>query len=222
MEHNSDKVSASGGDEITPSDMDFDLLEAMLFEQINEYRKRKRKNGLKYSEDLQLINNNYTKQFSYRKFNGMSSSSPKLNKSLRLIIPKTTFYGRIANMFSGHVAIVDYKGRKQFYYEKKDDETDYRLFYGKRSHLKDSTIKVVPIPLLSYEEFAQYVMKKVFKGRGKREMKSSAYTHMACEVFVIEKTLFRKKIPMAVVVITFGGNRINSKSGANQVVMRTY
>ena len=199
----------TGSEEINIDKLDTNLLSALIINNINTYRAKRKKNLLAYSPGLDLIAYNYLEIFSPKKFDGRSYDADKINKPLKEVISKTGFKGRIAHLQSHHLPIVDYRGKKAFYYNKRDDETSLKLYSGHKKNSRDTTIIQVPLPLLTYDQFADFALKKIIKGKGKVSIYSKAYTHVSCRVLIIEKTLFRKKIPQAVVIVVYGGKRIN-------------
>lgn len=114
---------------------------------------------------------------------------------------------RFYHAFAFKIKLVKY-GIGSYYYDKNDDETDLGLVYGSKTKNKKKVEKgesldyIEPITELKFDEI---LLKKVMRSLGRSNFKLSYYDRIGIAIKVNPRTVNRRAIPEAKVVIMLGG-----------------
>ncbi|MBL4592592.1 MAG: hypothetical protein JKX68_02120 [Flavobacteriales bacterium] len=196
-------------EELIPYDIDQELLNATVFFMLNKVRKQKHRKALAFSPKLELSAYNFVKQYSVFKFRKLKNNNARISKVLPFLFKKLSVKQGISKGLVVLPQLVDYKFGKRFYYDKNDNETDLQMFYGRKrdSDKEEEGLLKIPIPTFTYKSFAEKLIKNLVSGYSGRFARSKSYTMSACYVEVDEKSLYRRKIPRARVIIILSGKR---------------
>ncbi len=207
----SDRIPLSPSDLSTPFDplnIDQEKLNAAVFMAINEQRRRHRRQPLHYHSKLDILAFQYCSQLSRGKFNPTRSNSRRMEKYLYLASKKVGFGMGYTTVITNRVQLIRYNASKDYFYYRKDTETDLHLFYGHYSQVRDSAAVLEPIPYHTYESLAKAIVKQAFRGKNARKMSLHQYSYLACWIYPIERSIGGRSIPEAKMMIVLGGSRL--------------
>ncbi len=202
-------ISLGLGDKVIVLDQfDEDLLEALVFSKINNYRKSKGKKLFLTSKPIQAIAEAYVKKYQSSRFAPTGSNYYKLKRVLNRI---SRYMWLSYKLYDGHVTqpiVADYK-RGSFYYDK-ESETDLKLFYGKKKPRPNEDVELKPIEAKTYNQVADVIVKKWFANRSSQMLKGSTYQYLAIHTVLDYKSVRKSaKLPKIKAMFIVGGKRNN-------------
>jgi hypothetical protein len=208
-DHESFLSQTIGSKEVDVYDFDPGLLNACVFFTLNQYRLNKKRKAFVYSPELEKVAYNYVQIQSSYKFRYYQNERDKLFKGLETVTKIFGFPGTLVDANAAYPYALNYEGKKDFYYDRKDSVTKTKLYYGKKTKSKDKNTIRELIPNETYLSLAKKIVRKWSSRSDKKRSKSRAYTYMACYVDIDERTLNRRRIPQIKAVQIFGGYRID-------------
>ncbi|MBD79438.1 MAG: hypothetical protein CL840_11005 [Crocinitomicaceae bacterium] len=201
-----------GNEVLDPHNIDQEKLNASLFKALNELRSKNRRLEFNYDTTLDRLAYVYILNLNYHKFKPTAKSQNRMNKYLYLS-------GKRMGVNEGLIAVMidipyllNYDEKREYFYNSTDTKTEYHLFYGNRSQLKDSALTPEPIAPFTYEEFGKDLSLWLYRSRQGKLLRTRSYSNMACWVLPIEKTITGKRIPRAKMIIVFSGKRLQQLS----------
>ncbi len=201
-------------------DLDEELLCAAVFHFMNKYRKRYRREPLLYSENLDVLAQNYTSSYTSYSFENTDKNRRKLNKTAQFAARSLGFRPRLVDVAVSKQKLLNYTGRP-FFYHRKDTETELHLFYGNKEQLKDTSFIPEPIKTHTYRSLAKNIVSDNLKNSNGQLARSRAYSYMACHLVLEDRSLYKNKIPQANMVIVYGGFRTKDYKMRRKEAMAT-
>jgi hypothetical protein len=195
------------GEEMDLLELDQELLNAAVFFTINKYRKKIGRAPLRYSKELDVMAHNYINSYSRNSFKPTKKNRDRIIKTIRFSAKKAQFRGGLLQTNVAVPYMIDYRKNRTYHYDKKNEETDLKLFYGSRPTGEDTTAHIVPIPLHSYASFADGLVKSWFSKWGRRNSRSKAFSYGAVHIELDKNSLFKNRIPNAKAIQMMGGKR---------------
>lgn len=202
-EYSTDDYYSSGiGDqEFNVFEYDTQLLNAAIFFALNRERASGNKDLFKYDPNLSTAAFNYVLLKSRKRLEDTKANNDKLAKDFPGAGSLFSFYGKLQNFNIGVINAIRYKKGKAFFYNKKDENTLLKLYYGDK---KDKNKEHPPLEFMNYNEFAVYLLHLI----DKKNLRSKAYEYVGCYAMIDPATLNRRRIPQARVMIIYGGFRL--------------
>ncbi len=121
---------------------------------------------------------------------------------------------RYFKLFTFHISLVDYLGKK-YYYDKSNTDSDLHLIYGTKeeNEIKKKQNDSFIYPLIKSKTQLQFfndVLKKLIRVFTKSNFKSSYFNRVGFSIRVDQDSLHKKALPRAKIVVMIGG-KIMSK-----------
>jgi hypothetical protein len=201
--------SGAANEELIPYNIDQELLNATVFFMFNKIRKQKHRTELEFSPQLELAAYNFIKQYSVFKFKKLKNNNARISKILPFLFKKLNIKQGVSKGLVVLPQLVDYKFGKRFYYDKEDEETDLKMYYGRKidADKEEEGLVKIPIPTYTYYSFAEKLVRDLMSSFPSRFAKSKSYEKAACYLAVDEKSLYKRKIPRARAIIILSGKR---------------
>ena len=114
---------------------------------------------------------------------------------------------RFYHAYAFKIKLVKY-GLGQYYYDKNDDETELHLIYGNKNRSKKKIQRGEPLDYIepiTEQKFNDLVLKKIMRSIGKSNFKLSYYDTIGIAIKLNRRTINRRAIPEAKVVVMLGG-----------------
>ena len=123
-------------EQMDPTNINNDLLNATVFFMTNRIRIKKKREPLKFSEELYAIAYNYLKLKSARKFENNKNNKDKYLNELPNVADIFNFKGNLTSLNIENINAVKYKKNKVFYYDKNDCNPKSGLMMKIKSQFK--------------------------------------------------------------------------------------
>lgn len=200
-------------EKFNPLKPDIDLFNAGLFSAIQRERKRKAKDILTFSLQQYTICNRFLEFYLPNKFVNDNDNIEKFSKTTKKALKKIQFPKGISKVITFKIRCLKFKGNN-FYYDKKDEDTDLKLFKGAKPTIKDSVklakIEKVPLEMFTYKQLIDYFIKNEFKRKYNAVLYGKEFSSLGCHIKVDERTLNKNKIPEIAIILIYGANRLKN------------
>jgi len=198
------KQSNNSSDKLSIRDLNHEKLNRTVFRLINEKRNKKGLDTLSYNEALNKVATKYQDEFEFRRFKNTPSIERKINKDLFKRTKKAGFDGGLVLPVVGEFEALDYDEKQEFFLNKEDKDSEFKLYYGKRPRKSEKNPMRNPIEPMSYEGFAKLVLKNL-ESDNKKALYSKAYKWGGVHLQWYYKSLNKRKIPQIKMVFLLGG-----------------
>ncbi len=189
--------------EVDPDNIDFDLLNNLVFEKINSYRKRRHLKPLEFDTTVDkmayfnsLVNSNSS-------FEKPVKSRIKFTRELKRTLKYRRLPYGIFKTSMTQVFAMNYKGGKPYFFY---EETG-GLVYGRRSQVNDESFEAESVEHYTYESLAQIIFDDLFKSN-RKEMQSKYHRVMSVRVMYYDKTVKENRIPKIRASVVYGAPRL--------------
>ena len=184
--------------------LNHNLLNRTVFQLVNEKRQKKGLDSLKYTSALNKVSLVFQNKLELRRFTNTSSIERKISKTLYSKTKKSGFDGGLVIPVVGEHEALDYDGNSEFFYNKNDKKSEFKLFYGIKPRKSELNPKRTEIQALDYYSFAKKILKKL-ESENKRELYSKAYKWGGLHLQWYYKSLNKRKIPQIKMILILGG-----------------
>lgn len=192
------------GDEITPTHLDAKLVNNLLIGLINQKRIAKGLDTLEVNESLNTVCRRIQSKLEFRSFQHPDKIERKINKDLYKATRSEGFDGGLVLPVACQYNGINYKAGKAFYFDKKDESTEFQLFYGEKPRKKDLDQEVKSIDLYDYNQFAEDFLANI-SSSNQKYLYSKSYKWIGVQTMWYYKSIHKKKIPQIKVVFILGG-----------------
>lgn len=193
---NTERLSVKGFDEKKLNDLVFNL--------INKKRTKKGLPALEKEQALCTVAQQYQSKFEFRRFRHSEKVERKIERKLAEKTRKLGFKGGLVLPVVGQGNAIDYKKGKEFFYNKKDTDTEFHLFYGLKPRKKDVDKSRVEIPHHSYLSFAKALLLDM-ESKNKKKLYSKSYKWGGLHLQWYYKSINKNKIPQIKLIFILGG-----------------
>jgi len=202
--------SGVGDVEIKYGELESDLLNAAVFYALNKERERKRKTSLTYNIHLDYLAYNCVHYFSKSKFKPSKKNDLLYEKNLYLAARSEKMS---CHLFSAHTSIIpimNIEPKRKMHRLRGDTRSPFGLYYRATSEPEKDEEKEPEdiVEALTYNEFANKVVKALYKGKRRSRLSSKSYETMACYVYIDPRSMNRNKPPYAKVIQIIGAKRL--------------
>ena len=196
VENTNQLLSVRGFDEQVMSDL--------IFKLINEKRIKKGLEVLKHEAALSSVAKEFQSKLEFRRFKDPEKIERKIERRLAHRTRRLGFKGGLVLPIAGQGNAINYKKGEVFFYDKKETETEFHLFYGNKPKKKDKDKIRVEIPHHSYLSFAQNFLKEL-ESKNKKKLYSKSYKWGGLHLQWYYKSINKKKIPQMKMIFILGG-----------------
>lgn len=196
--------ATSSTEKITVRSFDHTLLNKTVFSLVNEKRIKKGLDTLEYTAALNDVAIKYQDELEFRRFKNTPSIERKINKSLYQRTRKAGFDGGLVLPVVGEYEALDYDGKKEFFLNKSNNESEFKLFYGKKPRKSEANPTRQPIEALNYDAFSKKILKKL-ESENRKQLYSKVYKWGGLHLQWYYKSLNKRKIPQIKMVFLLGG-----------------
>tara|TARA_Y100000766_G_C18833018_1_gene569044 strand:+ start:447 stop:1160 length:714 start_codon:yes stop_codon:yes gene_type:complete len=180
------------------------LLNETVFKLVNNKRRKKGLDALNYASALNKVSLQFQDKLELRRFTNTSSIERKIGRTLYNKTKSAGFDGGLVVPVVGEYEALDYDGKSEFFYNRNEKQSEFKLFYGKKprkSELNPSRTEIQP---LDYYNFAKKILKKL-ESENKKELYSKAYKWGGVHLQWYYKSLNKRKIPQIKMIFILGG-----------------
>lgn len=193
--------------ELDIENIDQELLSATVFFTFNKIRAKKRRAPLVMNEALYQAVQTYGSYYRSGSFKHRDGNIRKAKKCVKYVAMDKGYHGAFQKVYIKQAQAINKKRRAVYHHDKKaEDGTGY--YYGGKPKAKDSLRALKPILPYTYEEFAEEVVKRWFRGNNAKFSKGKAFTEGACYVYIHYKNVNKRYLPYARVLFVVGGRRM--------------
>ncbi len=182
---------------------DRELLNATVFHLINQQRQQKKLDSLSFSAALFQVAKDFQNQLEFKTFNDPKKVDSKVNLKLEEYTKKAGFEGGLVMGISAQNKALNYDGKSEFFFDKTDKTNEFPLYYGnlkQKKQGKDLTL----IPVYTYREFAQNLIKNL-PAESLKQLNNKAYQHIGVYLQWNYKSLEKNQIPQIKLLCIIGG-----------------
>lgn len=198
------QVNLSGANQsLSFKTYDAQLMNLTLAAYINEMREQKKLDSLQHSSPLQVSARYFQDLLEFKNFQNDEKHNAKINAKLLEQTKKNGFKGELVYSISGQSSALKYDGKSDFFYDKLDEQTEFKLFYGTPA-LKKQGAELKAIEVLDYQQFAQQIFRELSSDQQKILL-SKTYQFQGIHLQWNYKTLEKKMIPQIKYLIILGG-----------------
>lgn len=194
--------SGRGKEIIDLQKIDQDLLNAAIFFTVTKVRTKRKKTELKYEADLEFAAYNCTNYFHKSKFIFPKKTRLKYEKLLFQWALKTNRKENLLSANVGYFSLLDAPRRRSI----RNESSTHGFFQW---YYLDKEKNKVPVEFLTYDAFAEKVVKELSSGFNSSYFYSQSYNSMACFAEVDVSTKTKSKGPMVKVIQIVAGNRFS-------------
>lgn len=192
-------------DALTLKNMNHKLLNSLVREEINILRAQKKVPPMDTNTVLQSLCKQYQSNFENRRFNKPSLIEKKILRSVYSDSKKRGFTGGIITPIAGEYYALDYDGKSEFFYDKEDEQTALKLFYGPKKKSERTSKNTKAIPYHTYQSFAKALVANLVSNN-KKELYKESYRWSEVHLQWHYKSLHKNhQIPVIKAVILLAG-----------------
>ena len=184
--------------------LNHNLLNKIVFQLVNKKRQKKGLDSLEYTTALNKVSHAFQDKLELRRFTNTSSIERKINRTLYSQTKNAGFDGGLVVPVVGESEALDYDGKSEFFYNKNNKKSEFKLFYGKKPRKSELNPSRKEIQALDYYSFAKTILKKL-ESENKKELYSKAYKWGGLHLQWYYKSLNKRKIPQIKMVFILGG-----------------
>ncbi len=193
-----------GSMEVDPEDIDFDLLNKLLFDKINAYRKKSRMSVLTFdsaADKMAFYNCRFGSNSVFTKpIKSRQTFARELKRAHRYIqLPFGIFKTAMSQRFA-----MDYSGNQPYFYY---DEAG-GLVYGRRSEVNDESFEIEPVEHYTYDVLADAIFND-FMRSNRKEMQSKYHKVMSVRTMYYDRTVKENRIPKIRASVVYGTPRLS-------------
>lgn len=188
----------------------YELLNDLIINYINDKRSEKQKQNLQENEALQKTAFYFTHQLRLRRIEQMMGERRVLKRKVYLETWKNGFQSSLVEVSITFNKAVNYEGGS-FYFDGKDTETNAHLFYGKRPSKKEAAaedFKLKPIKDYMYTELAETIAEQFLRDNRSVKVLNKGYSLIGCSTSLEKNTVNRNRLPLIKAIFILGGKRI--------------
>lgn len=211
--------TCAGETELDPYNIDYDLINCLLIQEINHYRKRRHLRPLEYDIKLDLTAQNYLNYFHRATFIANDENRTRINYPLKKATKKLKFKNGLVNAIVYQAPLVTLTKRQGYFYYANGPDAPLNLYYGaqpEKNTLESGTYVFEPVKLITYNVFVKSFFKTKVLRTYHRAILDKAMRFIGCRCRVITQTLYKKNIPAANFMIVVGGKRLDLLPGNHQ------
>ncbi len=181
-----------------------ELLNTTFFRLVNDKRRKKGLDTLVYTKALNKVSFNFQDKLELRRFSNSSSIERKINRTLQNKTKNEGFNGGLVIPVVGEFEALDYDGKSEFFYNKEDKQSEFKLFYGKRPRKSELNPSRKEIKVFDYYSFARTIIKQL-ESENKKHLYSKSFKWGGLHLQWYYKSLNKRKIPQIKMIFILGG-----------------
>ncbi|MDX2361043.1 MAG: hypothetical protein QNK23_09570 [Crocinitomicaceae bacterium] len=201
-------------DESRPIDEEYDfLVEGMddlenLFLSAVKKSSKNRPDELEQSQTLSSLSSLATQYWRGSQY-ANTKKWTKLSILIKQAARRSTCHFSIIKSLSFRITLVNNHGRR-FYHDRKGPEGQLNLYMGNRPSVleNEEDIELEPVTFHHEDYLVAEFLRKIRKKSMLSELRRGVYAYVGISVQIDEKTLNRKKLPTARIVILLGARRL--------------
>ena len=180
------------------------LLNETVFQLVNLKRRKKGLDVLTFTSALNKVSLKFQDKLELRRFTNTSSIERKIGRTLYNKTKNAGFDGGLVVPVVGEYEALDYDGKSEFFYDKNEKQSEFKLFYGKKPRKSEPNPFREEIQALDYYSFGKKILKKL-ESENKKELYSKAYKWGGIHLQWYYKSLNKRKIPQIKMIFILGG-----------------
>lgn len=180
------------------------LLNSIVLQLVNAKRKRKGLDTLAHTPALSKVSLSFQDKLELRRFSNSSSIERKINRTLYHKTKNAGFDGGLVIPVVGEFEALDYDGKSEFFYDKENKNSEFKLFYGKKPRKSELNHSRREIQALNYYSFARKILKRL-ESENKKNLYSKAFKSGGLHLQWYYKSLNKRKIPQIKMIFILGG-----------------
>lgn len=179
-------------------------LNSIVLQLVNVKRRKKGLDTLAQTPALNEVSLKFQDKLELRRFSNSSSIERKINRTLYYKTKSAGFNGGLVIPVVGEFEALDYDGKSEFFYDKEDKKTEFKLFYGKKPRRSELNPIRKEIQALDYYSFARKILKKL-ESENKKQLYSKSFKWGGLHLQWHYKSLNKRKIPQIKMIFILGG-----------------
>lgn len=191
-------------DKLTVLTFNTNLLNKIVFKLVNDKRKKKGLDTLKYTFALNEVALNYQNEFEFRRFKNTTSVERKIQKSLDSKTKKAGFDGGLVLPILAECEALDYTRKTDYFLDRNKKDSEFKLYYGKKPRKNEVNPQRKPLEALNYHAFAKKLLKNL-DSENKKQLYAKAYKWGGVNLQWHYKSLNKRKIPQIKMIFILGG-----------------
>lgn len=196
--------SAPKSEQLTVRRFDANLLNKTIFHLINEKRSKKGVDTLEYTEALNRVCKNYQEDYEFKNFRNSSSIERKIGRKVHEKTKKMGFEGGLILPVAAQSEALDYDGKKDFFLDRRNDESEFHLFYGKKPRKSEVDPVRTPIAAHTYYVFAQQILDEM-DSENRKQLYKKHYKWGGIHTQWYYKSLNKRRMPKIKMIFLLGG-----------------
>ena len=182
----------------------YELLNQVVFDLINQERTKKGLDSLKHNDALYQTAKLYQSKLEFKSFKNALKIESKVNRNLNSLIKKAGYSGALVVSIANEHQGINYEEGSEFFHKKNDQKNILGMYYGSKKELKTNPNDLDTIPNYTYYEFATALLNNIEKHQ-KKILYSSAYKDIGLQLNWHYKSLHKRKIPQIKLIAVVGG-----------------
>lgn len=195
---------SSHNSDLTVAEFNENLLNSLVFNLVNKRRVEKGLDSLVYNEALSTVCRKYQSKFEFRRFTSPEKVEKKIERSLHAETQKLGFKGGLVLPLVEQSNGIAYDDGELYFFNKKDKETEFHLFYGTKPKKKDEDQDRDEIPHHSYLSFANEMLDGLSVSHRKK-IYSKSYKWGGLHLQWYYKSINKNRIPQMKMIFVLGG-----------------
>lgn len=191
-------------EKLSVNNLNNELLNITFFRLINDKRRKKGLDTLIYTIALNKVSFKFQDKLELRRFSNSSSVERKINRTLHYRTKNEGFDGGLVIPVVGEFEALDYDGKSEFYFNREDKKSEFKLFYGKKPKRSELNPTRKEIEALDYYSFARTILKQL-ESENKKNIYSKAFKWGGLHLQWYYKSLNKRKIPQIKMIFILGG-----------------
>lgn len=187
------------------NNIDFALLEATFYFNLNEKRRNRLGDVYKYNNQLVTAAHDCIKEKRGVYFKPTSRKKNRVKKILKKLAVKKGYYGTYIDLSFNYMPVLKYKDYKKYIYGGKVDRGEEGVFYYKNNN-KEKELEEVPFH--TYQSFVEECLKKVSSIRKQSLRHAKVYSDIGIAVSIEQKA--ENRMPYIKVLWVYGGSRLGT------------
>lgn len=180
------------------------LLNKIVFQLVNDKRRKKGLDTLEFNFSLNEVALNYQNEFEFRRFKNTTSVERKIKKSLNSKTKKAGFDGGLVLPILAECEALDYDRKTDYFLDRNNKDSEFKLFYGKKPRKSEKNPERKSIEALNYFTFAKKLLKNL-DSENKKQLYAKAYKWGGVNLQWYYKSLNKRKIPQIKMIFILGG-----------------
>lgn len=197
-------VVQSADADLSVKDYNEHLLNTVVFDLINTQRVEKGLDSLVFEEALSTASRKFQSKFEFRRFTTPEKVEKKIDRTLHAETKKLGFKGGLVLPIAAQSNGIAYDEGQLYFFNKKDTETEFHLFYGVKPKKKDVNQDRDEIPHHSYTSFAKDMLENLSASH-KKKIFSKSYKWGGLHLQWYYKSMNKNRIPQMKMILVLGG-----------------